>query len=153
MGGIMLASYKTPLHAAFLVVFYCALGSCAYAQSSSATLNGTVLDPSGAVVANAGITIDNPVSGFDRSTTTDKAGNFSFSNLPFNPYHLTVTAAGFAPTAQDVEVHSAVAVNVKVSLTVAAGNSTVTVEAGGDLVENDPTGHTDVDRGCSLGRP
>jgi hypothetical protein len=46
MGGIMLASYKTPLHAAFLVVFYCALGSCAYAQSSSATLNGTVLDPS-----------------------------------------------------------------------------------------------------------
>src|ERR1700733_13864029 len=146
-GGIMLASYKTPRHAAFLVVFYCVFGSCAYAQSSSASLNGTVLDPSGAVVAKAGVTIDNPVSGFHRSTTTDKAGNFSFPNVPFNPYHLTVSAAGFAETAQDVEVRSAVAVNVKISLTIAAGNSTVTVEAGGDLVENDPTGHTDVDRG------
>jgi Carboxypeptidase regulatory-like domain/TonB-dependent Receptor Plug Domain len=143
----MLASYKTPRHAAFLVVFYCVFGSCAYAQSSSASLNGTVLDPSGAVVAKAGVTIDNPVSGFHRSTTTDKAGNFSFPNVPFNPYHLTVSAAGFAETAQDVEVRSAVAVNVKISLTIAAGNSTVTVEAGGDLVENDPTGHTDVDRG------
>ena len=143
----MLASYKTPLPAAFLLVFYCTLGSAAYAQSSSASLNGLVLDPSGAVVANAGVTIDNPVSGFHRSATTDKAGNFSFSNVPFNPYHLTVTAAGFAQTAQDVEVRSAVAVNVKISLTVATSNSTVTVEAGGDLVENDPTGHTDVDRG------
>ena len=58
-------------------------------------LNGTVFDPTGAVVANATVTIHNPVSGFDRSTTTDKAGNFSFPNVPFNPYHLTVTAAGF----------------------------------------------------------
>ena len=143
----MQASYKRSLYAAFGVVFYLALGIHAYAQSSSASINGTVLDPTGAVVANAGITIHNPVSGFERSTSTDKAGNFSFSNVPFNPYHLTVTATGFAQTSQDVDVRSAVAVNVKISLTVAASNSTVTVEAGADLVENDPTGHTDVDRG------
>src|SRR5713226_1079954 len=60
---------------------------------------------------------------------------------------MTVTAAGFAQTAQDVEIRSALGVNVKVSLTVASSSDTVTVEAGADLVENDPIGHTDVDRG------
>jgi hypothetical protein len=46
-----------------------------------------------------------------------------------------------------VEIRSALGVNVKVSLTVASSSDTVTVEAGSDLVENDPIGHTDVDRG------
>jgi hypothetical protein len=51
----MLASYKKSLRAAFMVVFCFALGLHAYAQSggSSGSINGTVLDPSGAVVANA----------------------------------------------------------------------------------------------------
>src|SRR5260370_19053966 len=109
--------------------------------------SGTVLDPSGAVVANATVEIHNAVSGFDRTTTTDSDGRFSFPNVPFNPYHMTVTAAGFAQTAQDVEIRSALGVNVKVSLAVAGGSEAVTVEAGADLVENDPIGHTDVDRG------
>ena len=143
----MLASYKKSLNAAFLVVFYLGLGLNAYAQSGGSSISGTVLDPSGAVVANASVEIHNVVSGFDRTTTTDSKGNFSFPNVPFNPYHMTVTAPGFAQSAQDVEIRSALGVNVKVSLTVASSSDTVTVEAGADLVENDPIGHTDVDRG------
>src|ERR1035437_7792269 len=143
----MLASYKKLLHAAFLVVFYLGLCLSAYAQSGGSSISGTVLDPSGAVVANASVEIHNAVSGFDRTTTTDSKGNFSFTNVPFNPYHMTVTATGFAQSAQDVEIRSALGVNVKVSLEVASSTDTVTVEAGADLVENDPTAHTDVDRG------
>jgi hypothetical protein len=142
----MLASYKKSLFAAFMVVFYLTLGLQAYAQSGGSSISGTVVDPSGAVVPNATVEIHNPVSAFDRSTTTDSLGNFIFSNVPFNPYHLTVTATGFDQKAQDVEIRSAVPVNVKISLTVAGSSSTVSVEAGADLVENDPTGHTDVDR-------
>ena len=93
----MLASYKKSLHAAFAITFLLALGLQAYAQSgSSGSINGTVLDPTGAVVANATVEIHNPVSHFDRSTTTDNSGKFTFPNVPFNPYHMTVTAAGFA---------------------------------------------------------
>ena len=144
----MLASYKKSLHAAFMVVFYLALGLYAYAQSNSASLNGTVLDPSGAVVANATVEIHNPVSHFDRSTITDSAGRFSFPNVPFNPYHLSVTGAGFTPYAQDVELRSAVPLDIKINLQVAGSSESVTVEASGaDLLENDPTFHTDVDRG------
>jgi hypothetical protein len=142
----MLASYKKLLYAAFLVVFYLGLCLSAYAQSGGSAISGTVLDPSGAVVANASVEIHNAVSGFDRTTTTDSKGNFSFPNVPFNPYHMTVTATGFAQSAQDVEIRSALGVNVKVSLEVASSTDTVTVEAGADLVENDPIGHTDVDR-------
>jgi hypothetical protein len=119
----------------------------ANAQSGGSSISGTVLDPSAAVVANANVEIHNAVSGYDRTATTDSKGNFSFPNVPFNPYHMTVTAAGFAQNAQDVEIRSALGVNVKVSLTVASSSDTVTVEAGADLVENDPIGHTDVDRG------
>ena len=72
------------------------------------------------MVANAKVEIHNAVSGYDRTTTTDSKGNFSFPNVPFNPYHMTVTAAGFAQNAQDVEIRSALGVNVKVSLTVAS---------------------------------
>jgi hypothetical protein len=144
----MLASYKESLHAAFVALFILSLALGMHAQSGSSTaIGGTVVDSSGAVVANAIVEIHNPVSAFARSTTTDNAGNFSLPNVPFNPYHLSVTANGFSPFSQDVDVRSLVAVNVSIHLKVAGSSETVTVETGGDLVENDPTGHTDVDRG------
>jgi len=145
----MLASYKKSLHAAFMVFFCLALGFHASAQSvgNSGSINGTVVDPTGAVVAKATVEIRNPVSGLDRSTTTDAAGKFAFTNIPFNPYHLVVTAEGFAAVVQDVEPRSAVPVSVAIKLQVAGSTTAVTVEAeGGDLVENDPTFHTDVDK-------
>jgi hypothetical protein len=143
----MLASYKKSPRAAFLTLLWFALALSAYAQSGgSSTVNGTVLDPSGAVVPNATVEIHNPVSAFDQSAITDSKGDFSFANVPFNPYHLTVNAAGFADHAQDVEVRSVVPVYVKITLSIAGSSSTVTVEGGGDLVENDSTFHTDVDR-------
>ncbi|HEV2273487.1 MAG TPA: TonB-dependent receptor [Acidobacteriaceae bacterium] len=119
-----------------------------YAQSSgnSGTVAGTVVDTSGAVVPGATVTLENPVSGLSRKAQTDAAGHFEFTNLPLNPYHLTVDAGGFASYAQDVQVRSNVAVTLKISLTVGAASTTVTVTGGSDLVENDPTFHTDLDR-------
>src|ERR1700733_13197891 len=145
----MLASYKKSLRAAFMAVFCFALGLHAYAQSggNSGSISGTVVDPSGAVVPNAGVEIHNSVSGYERTTTTDAKGNFTFSNVPYNPYHMTVTAEGFAQSAQDVEIRWVVPANVKVGLRVATSTTQVTVEAeGGDLVENDPTFHSDIDK-------
>ena len=113
---------------------------------SSGTINGVVTDPSGGVVANATVTIHNPVSQYERNTTTDTSGNFSFSNIPFNPYHLSVNLQGFAPYAQDVDVRSGVPITLKVALKVATTQTSVTVESGADLIENDSTDHTDIDK-------
>ena len=118
----------------------------AQSVGNSGSVNGSVVDPTGAVVANATIEIRNPVSGFDRSTTTDAAGKFAFTNIPFNPYHLVVTAEGFAASVQDVEPRSAVPVTLAIKLQVASSTTQVTVEAGADLVENDSTFHSDIDK-------
>jgi hypothetical protein len=118
------------------------------AQTGNAgTIRGTVTDPSGAVIPNATLHLTNQVSQFDRTTTSDATGQFSFSNVPFNPYVLTVKAPGFGPLTQNIEVRSIVAMTLNPVLHIAAASQTVTVEAnGGDLVEDDPTFHTDVDR-------
>jgi hypothetical protein len=122
-------------------------GPAVSAQSGTASnIQGTVLDPSGAVVANAAVSLSNPVSGYERTATSDSSGNFSFLNVPFNPYHMTVTAKGFDPFVQDVDVRSTVPVELKITLKIPGGTATVTVEGGGDLIENDPTFHSDVDR-------
>jgi len=125
-----------------------AASSLAFAQSavSSGTISGTVADPTGAVVPNATVSINNPVSQYSRTATTDSAGHFRFPNVPFNPYHLTVNATGFASLAQDVEVRSTVPVIVNPTLNLGETSTTVTVEGGRDLIENDPTFHTDIDR-------
>jgi len=144
----MLASYKSSLRAAFLIISYLALSLAANAQSAgnSTSVTGVVLDPTGAVVPGVTVEIHNPVSGFDRTTVTDAAGQFSIPNVPFNPYHLSVNGQGFAVYSHDIDVRSVVPVNLNISLKVGT-SETVTVEAGGsDLLENDPTFHTDVDR-------
>jgi hypothetical protein len=133
-----------------LLVVLCILsaGPAATAQNAgnSTGVTGTVADPTGAVIPGATVTLHNPVSGFERTTTTDASGNFGIANVPFNPYHLSVSAQGFAAYAQDVDVRSSVPINLKINLQLAGTSSTVTVEAAGDLLETDSTFHTDVDR-------
>ena len=117
------------------------------AQSNTGSISGAVTDPSGAVVPGATVTIENPVSGYARTAETDGSGRYQFSNLPFNPYHLSVTAKGFGSVAQDTDVRSTIPLNVNLALKVAGASTTVTVEGSEDLLENDSTFHTDVDRG------
>ena len=128
-----------------VVLFFCVHVS---AQTSSGTLQGVITDPTNAVVAGAQVEIHNPVSGYTHTALTDGAGRFSIPNVPFNPYHLTVSAKGFSPYTQDVDIRSVVPTNLNIGLKLAGSTETVTVEAGGaDLIEADTTFHTDVDRG------
>jgi hypothetical protein len=121
--------------------------AASWAQGNSGSIEGVVKDSSGGVVTNATVEVSNPVSGFKRETSTGSDGSFRFTNVPFNPYHLTVIATGFAPYTQDVDVRSTVPTNVQIGLKLGAATETVKVEAnGGDLVENDSTFHTDVDQ-------
>lgn len=122
------------------------------ARSQSAgnagTISGTVTDPAGAVIPNATVTIQNPVSGYNAHTTTDSAGQYQFTNLPLNPYHLTISAASFNPASQDADVRSSVPITLTTTLQLATASTVVNVTTtAGDLVEADPVGHTDVDRG------
>ena len=114
--------------------------------SNSGTVRGTVTDATGALIPGAAVHLINEVSGLDRTASTDATGQFFFANVPFNPYRVSISANGFAPLSQSFEIRSVVGTNLNLVLQVAAADSTVTVEASGDLVETDPTFHTDVDR-------
>ena len=114
---------------------------------NAGTIQGTVLDPSGAALPNASVTIRNAISGHAQSTVSASDGTFRIANIPPNPYHLEVTASGFNVFTQDVDIRSAVPVQVKATLEVAGSKETVSVEAAGaDMLELDPSAHTDTDR-------
>jgi hypothetical protein len=117
------------------------------AQGGNAgAIRGTVTDPSGAVIPNATVHLTNPRSGLDRTSSSDAQGNFVFDNITFDNYQILVSASGFASQRQAADIHSLVGISLKIVLPIATADSTVTVEAQGDLVETDPTFHTDVDR-------
>jgi hypothetical protein len=131
----------------FLIVVLCiACPVLAQSSADSGTIEGDVTDPAGAVIPGATVTIHNPVNQFVRTVTTDAAGQFRFLNVPFNPYHMTVTAPGFSSVAQDVLVRSSVPMQVTTVMKLGPVSSQVVVEGGEDLVQNDSTFHTDVDR-------
>lgn len=75
----------------------------AWAQSSG-TITGVLKDATGGVLTNASVEISDVVSGYHRDTTTGIAGDFRFTNVPFNTYHLVVKVPGFSNYTQDVDV-------------------------------------------------
>lgn len=114
---------------------------------NAGTISGLVADPTGAVIANATVTLSNAISGLSRTATTDTSGAYTIINIPFNTYRLTVSAPTMAPASQTVDVQSFVPIALATTLQIAAASTIVDVTTtSGDLVEADPVGHTDVDR-------
>ena len=131
------------------------LGALAVGETSSfaqglggaGTVQGTVKDPTGGVMVAVVVNLANPVSGFRRTATTDAAGKFAFRNLPPNPYHISVMAQGFQPLERDVDVRSAVPIDLDLPLALAGATASVEVVGQAtELTEQDPTAHTDLDQ-------
>ena len=80
-----------------LVIGLVTSGLIAFAQSEvgGASLNGRLLDPSGATVAQAKITAVNTNTGFSRLTESTEGGNYNFVRLPVGGYSISVEKADF----------------------------------------------------------
>ncbi len=123
--------------------------STSFAQSlgTAGTVHGVITDPARAVVPGALVEIHNPVTGYDRTAKTDDGGEFQFADVPFNPYHLNVSAPGFQIAQRDVDVRTSVPIDLKITLRIATTTTTVTVESHAqDILETTAIAHTDVDR-------
>src|ERR1017187_6137556 len=129
-----------------ILVFFLAALTASAQSGNAGAVRGTVTDTSGAVIPNATVTLDNARSVLLRTLQTDATGQFVFSNVPFNSYRISISANGFVPQRREFELRSVVGTSLNVVLQVAAASQTVTVEATGDLIETDPTFHSDVDR-------
>jgi len=82
--------------AAVLITFALPFQPAALAQTTSATLTGTVFDASGAVVADAAVTLKNEASGDVRTTVSNAEGYFTFAAVPPTTYSLVVEKDGFS---------------------------------------------------------
>src|SRR5881227_3569357 len=85
------------LQAIFLALTGAGIGR---AQYTTATLGGTVSDPSGATVVNARVVVQNVDTGLERETRTGDSGTFTFTALPVGRYQITVEKAGFSKYVQ-----------------------------------------------------
>jgi hypothetical protein len=121
-------------------------GRMAAQSGAGGSVKGTVLDPSGAAIAQADVTIANPVSQYSRAAKTDAQGNFEFDNLSLTNYHATAKAPGFQAADQDLNVRSAVPLEVKFTLKIGESTTQVTVSDAADLVETTSSTHTEMDR-------
>src|SRR5438876_10727724 len=81
-----------------LVLFFSVTG---YAQTFRGAINGSVTDPSGAVVAGANVKATNTNTGITLSTVSTSDGQFAFQDLPLGTYEIEVSASGFRRTAID----------------------------------------------------
>ena len=78
----------------YLILFLTTSSAVLLAQDT-ASITGTVVDPSGAAVGNAKVVVTNPELGVTRTSPTNSEGAYLFSALPNGTYDLTITAQGF----------------------------------------------------------
>jgi hypothetical protein len=131
----------------FVAWIACSPSTRAQELGGAGTVQGIVSDTTGGVMVSASVKLSNPVSGFTRTSTTDEAGRFVFRNVPPNPYHLEIAAQGFDPVERDVDVRTSVPIDLALTMSVAGATSAVQVVGHAeDLLEHDPTAHTDIDQ-------
>jgi hypothetical protein len=119
---------------------------------NAGSLSGAVVDPSKLDVAGARVTLQNPVTGFLRSTLTDSDGSFRFSIVPFNSYVLIIETETFQTVQQTIAVRSSVPVYLSIELSLPVSTQSVEVKAETTLVDTFPHAHTDLDS-ARLERP
>jgi len=123
------------LTAAFSVAVL--LAPLAWAQEN-ATITGSVLDPTGAVVPNVTITLTNVATGQVRETATNGSGIYNFANVGVGHFNLDATAAGFQKfTRTDMVVNTDQTLKEDVTLTVGNAAQTVTVQANALQVQSE----------------
>src|SRR5712691_952429 len=113
---------------AILVVLSLAVGM--NAQTFRGAINGTVTDPSGAVVPNAAVKATESTTGIDHNTVTTSDGVFSLQDIPLGSYKVTVTASDFPVyTVDKVEVVAGTIYTLNVKLSLQQQATTVEVSA------------------------
>jgi outer membrane receptor protein involved in Fe transport len=117
------------------VIAALASSTIGWAQVTTATMYGTVQDPTGAVILGAKVTITNQGTGAAWSTTCNEAGEFAFSALPVGTYTLRIEAAGFKTFVnKGIELAASQVVRQPYTLELGQITETVSVEGSAPLI-------------------
>jgi len=113
----------------------------AYCQlAGSATITGTITDPSGAVVPSAEVTIRNTDTGIERKTETSDAGIYNAAFLPPGHYEVHAGKTGFSPVLRtDLTLQVGQTLTINLALSVQAAQQQVTVTGAAGVVDTEKT--------------
>ena len=112
--------------------------SALFGQATSGGIFGTVTDPTGAVIAQAKVTLTGVSKGVTVNTTTNESGNYTQTHLTVGTYKVTVEATGFKTAIQEnVPVNVDTNTRVDVALQVGEVNQEVTVSEVPPLLKSD----------------
>jgi hypothetical protein len=92
-------------------------------------LAGYIVDPSGAVVSNARVTVTNPETGYSQTTTTDGAGRWLVSGLRTGPVRIAVNSPGFKQAVHNIGYDSNRPTRYSLSLQVGTVTESITVQS------------------------
>jgi hypothetical protein len=105
---------------------------CNSQTAGTGSIQGTISDPTGAIVPNASVAVTNTATQVKHTAVTGSDGLYSFPNLAIGTYNVEVTAGGFNRYRQSnivLDVGSSIAVNIVMKL--GGAEQTVEVEASG----------------------
>ncbi len=128
-----------------IVALFGLLASNTFAQlTATASLQGRVLDKSGAAIPGAEVKVSSRATGFTRTGASNSEGLYNFDLLQAGIYEVRVSSKGFATSAiQNVELSVGQSTRLDATLTVSAQAEVITVEATGAQID---TTKTDVSR-------
>ncbi len=131
-----------------------ALSVSAFAQTAG-QITGVVTDPTGSVVAGAGVTVTNVATNVERSTVTNSAGNYNFPALPPGMYDVIAEMRGFQTEARKhIDLHVEQIARIDFQLRVGAVEQTVEVGGGAPLLTTESaTVGTVIDNDRIVGLP
>src|SRR5271157_3952335 len=108
--------------------------------AGSATITGTLTDPSGAFVPGASVTIHNTDTGIDRKIESNEAGIYSAPFLPPGNYQVSAGKTGFATVLRkDLVLQVGQTLTIDFSMTVQTSQTEVTVTGEAPLVDTEKT--------------
>jgi hypothetical protein len=103
--------------------------------TASGTVQGTITDPSQAVIVGAEVKIASASTGAERTTLTSSTGGYRFDLLSAGSYKLTVTSKGFSTSVQTIELLVGQTATSNFTLTPGAASQTVEIQASNPLVD------------------
>ncbi|MFN7993722.1 MAG: TonB-dependent receptor [Bryobacteraceae bacterium] len=97
-------------------------------QTETSQISGTVMDPTGAVVPNATVTLKSVATGLSREVTTNPSGVYAFPNLPPGEYQISAVAGGFTTVKQQATLTVGGRLGLDFHLEVGRADTVVQVE-------------------------
>jgi hypothetical protein len=130
-------TFRISLFVFLIAVAVLLMPRTAYSQQSSAAINGTVRDSSGAVIEGATITLTNLNTAVSRNSVSNAAGDYVFIDVQPASYSLKVVKPGFTTqTQQPVLLSVNQTATLSFTLTVGSTQQSVTVEASAVAIES-----------------